>query len=1020
MRVRIRLPIILVLSLWWAAAHATTPKQMESGVRAIGMGGAFVAVANDGTTVRWNPAALASLQRQEVDFAYADRFGLGLKDSYLSYVLPMSDNHALGLDWSYRGFNDIQAGLGLKNTQSQFSFAYGYRNGIQRLRRWVGNASIGVSGKYLSQSTDLDGASVMSATGLGLDLGLLVPLPANLRLGVVVQDLGGTSVKHTGGLSEKLYQPLYRLGLAYRPIEGLMLSSQVDDSFRLGAEYWLAGQLALRAGLRSERKSPDTFSDATTASFGLGIKYRFAQLDYAYERHPILGTTHYSALSLSYNPKVVTIKDATIRPTPIFRSLYPYYQENDFFDVVLSNAAQEPVRATVSLLLPRMMSAPHQEEVVLPPQSTEKYTFKVTFDPDLFNQPEAAYDNFVTPLIQVRYSRNRQDQVVEKALDRVYVAGKNKLSWNIQGIAAAFVTPGDLAVAGMARGLVQRYDEVLAAKFNRSSIGKAALLFDAMGVYKIRYQADQKVPFASIAADKTIFDTVQYPSELLVKPTGVDTKVGDCDDLAVLFVSMLENLSIDTAFLEDNDPGKGHIYMMFDSGIPPDQAADHFTSSAEYVEWQGRVWIPVETTMFGFSFADAWRNGVSEYKLLKIRKLINEVYTQQWLQVYKAPTLPPVQVDLPPGAALDSLLAKDLDFFDKRTDQIALGSATSTDTPEGAYDAGVAYLRINHLEKALQMFDHALALKPDHADALNGKGVVLTHQGHYDEAMELYNRALQLSDDNGIRMNIALTYYLKGEREQADRLFEQVKSLDAHYGELFDFLATVGDAQQYYEIGVSYLRQLRLDQALEQFELALGADPQYADALNAKGVVLTRKGQYGEARALFEQAAALAPDQTGFRLNVALAYHLQGDRAKADVIFKQLAAQDETYEGLFDFLAGAETAEDRYQNAVAYVQQNQFDKALEHLEQVLQLAPDMADAQNLKGVILARKGQYEEAYGAFSRAAELDPGNSGMQLNMAIMRYVQGRRQEAAELYRKVVEQDSRYEGSLDIFEGPR
>ncbi len=1010
--------IALVLVLLCGPAAAILPNQVDAGVRAIAMGGAFVAVANDATAVRWNPAAIAALQRQEIDFAYADHFGLGLKDSYFSYVLPMAENHALGLDWSYRGFDDVRAGLGLKNVQNQFGFAYGYRNGIQRLRRWVGNASIGVSGKYLSQSTDLDGTSAMSATGLGLDLGLLVPLPGNLRLGLVAQDLGGTSVKHQGGLSEKLYQAHYRLGLAYRPLEGLMLSSEVDDHFRLGAEYWLAGQLALRAGLKTERKSPDTFADATTASFGVGLKYRFAQLDYAYERHPVLGATHYTSLSLSYNPKVISIKDATIRPSPVFRSQYPHYQESDFFDVVLGNSAQEPVRATVSLFLPRMMSTPHQEEVLLPPQSSEKYTFKVTFDPDLFNQPEAAYDNFVNPVIQVRYSRNRQEQLVERSLDRVYVAGKNKLSWNEAGMVAAFVTPADLAVAGLARGLVQRYDGMLAAKFNRGNIGKAALIFDALGVYKIRYQADQKLPFASIAADKTIFDTVQYPSELLDKPAGVDTKIGDCDDLAVLYASLLENLSIDTAFLEANDPGKGHIYLMFDSGIPPDRAADQFTSSAEYVEWQGRIWIPVETTMFGFTFADAWRNGVAEYKVLKIRKLINEVYTQQWMQTYKAPTLPSVQVELPAAAALDSLLAKDLAFFDQRIDQIAMGSVTSLDTPEGAYEAAVAYLRINHLEKALGMFDRVLALKADHADALNGKGVVLTHQGRYDEALELYNRALQLSDDNGIRMNIALTYYLKGEREQADKLFEQVKALDASYGELFDFLATVGDAQQYYEIGVNYLRQLRLDQALEQFELALGADPQYADALNAKGVVLTRKGQYAEARPLFEQAADLVPDQSGFRLNVALAYHLQGDRAKADVIFKQLSAQDESYAGLLDFLAGAESSDEGYHSALAYVQQDQFDKALEYLDQVLQLAPQMADALNLRGVVLARKGQYEEAYAAFARAAELEPANPGMQLNMAIMCYVQGRREEAVEIYRKVIEQDSRYQGLLDILDG--
>ena len=56
----------------------------------------------------------------------------------------------------------------------------------------------------------------------------------------------------------------------------------------------------------------------------------------------------------------------------------------------------------------------------------------MTFDSDLFNKDEAYYDNFVTPIVRVDYQRNRQDQFTEKQLERVYVAGKGKLSWNVK------------------------------------------------------------------------------------------------------------------------------------------------------------------------------------------------------------------------------------------------------------------------------------------------------------------------------------------------------------------------------------------------------------------------------------------------------------------------------------------------------------------------------------------------------------------------------------------------------------
>ena len=1004
-----RVLAILALTLLAQAADATS-RQQNLGARALAMGGAFV-VASDASAAHWNPAALATLQRQELGFSYADRYGLGLSQSYLAYSLPVADNHALGFDWFNLGFDDSELGTG----QNKLNFAYGYRNGLPVLKPYIGATAIGIAGKYRSFSVDLDDNQLTSASGWGFDLGLLAPLPFGLRLGAAVQDIGGTSLSHDGGVSEKLYDARYMLGLAHKPIEGLTVALGIDDSFRLGAEYWLRGQLALRAGMSSEIDTPESFADATSASFGLGIKYRFATLDYAYERHPVLPPTHYTTLSLAYNPRVVSIKDATIRPNPIFRSLYRHYQETDFFDVGISNSAPEEIEATVGLFLPKVMRVPHQETVILPPQSNEKYTFKVTFDSDLFNSQEAYFDNFVTPVIKIDYTRNRKEQSTEKQLERVYVAGKGKLSWNVPGMAAAFVTPEDLAVAGMARGLVQRYNDLLGAKFNRSNIGKAVLLFDAMGAYNIRYQADQTTPFASVSDDKTIFDTVQYPSELLFKGEGVQTKIGDCDDLTMLYASLLENLSIDTAFLEANDPGKGHIYLMFDSGIPRDKAEDHFLSSAEYVEWQGRVWIPVETTMFGFTFADAWRNGAAEYKRLKVKKLIDEVYVQQWLQTYKPASLPPLNVELPTKGMMDSLLFRDLDFFDQRVDQIALGSATSLDTPDGAYDAGAAYLRVNHLEKALKMFDRALAMRSDHFDAINGRGVVLTYQGFYDEALDLYRRALQLADDTGVRMNIALTYYLMGERETADRLFQEVVALDDSYLELFDFLATVGDAQEFYDVGVSYLRQDRLDLALAQFDEALAADSLFADAFNAKGVVLTHQGQYHGALGFFEHAVALKPNETGFRLNISLIQYLKGDRRKADALYQQIVNQDDAYEGLLDFLAEVGSADEHYRIAVSYVQQEEFDRALERLDQALRADPELGDALNTKAVILANRGEYDAAYALLEEAEALMPTNPGVRLNMAIVRYLQGRRHEAVVIYRQVVEMDDRYQGYLDF-----
>jgi len=71
---------IFGLALWCGTAQAqytqyavftSSPNPVGSGARAIGMGGAFIAVADDATAASWNPAGLTQLRKPEFSFAYS-------------------------------------------------------------------------------------------------------------------------------------------------------------------------------------------------------------------------------------------------------------------------------------------------------------------------------------------------------------------------------------------------------------------------------------------------------------------------------------------------------------------------------------------------------------------------------------------------------------------------------------------------------------------------------------------------------------------------------------------------------------------------------------------------------------------------------------------------------------------------------------------------------------------------------------------------------------------------------------
>ncbi len=168
-----------------------------------------------------------------------------------------------------------------------------------------------------------------------------------------------------------------------------------------------------------------------------------------------------------------------------------------------------------------------------------------------------------------------------------------------------FVTPDDKHITETSREIVKQTPETEKSEMKNLSMAKA--LFNDLQEHGIRYQTDPNIPFYRD-------DRVQFATE---------TKVlggGDCDDLAVLFASMLESVGINTAFVEVQDPQKdiAHLYLMFDSGLEANRSTLISSNEKQYVirdrsPERKEVWIPVETTLIERGFDEAWKAGAMAY-----------------------------------------------------------------------------------------------------------------------------------------------------------------------------------------------------------------------------------------------------------------------------------------------------------------------------------------------------------------------------------------------------------------------
>ncbi|MDR2404331.1 MAG: hypothetical protein LBD78_09925 [Spirochaetaceae bacterium] len=133
------------------------------------------------------------------------------------------------------------------------------------------------------------------------------------------------------------------------------------------------------------------------------------------------------------------------------------------------------------------------------------------------------------------------------------------------------------------------------------NIRYAAALFEALAAYNISDVIDPASSFVEMSEDAAALDSLNYPHQTLYY------RGGDCDDLSILYCSLLEALGVDTAFVTL----PGHIYLAFEPGVVP--AQDGLWNAEGLIEQDGKWWMPVEITVPDEGFYQACRIGARQW-----------------------------------------------------------------------------------------------------------------------------------------------------------------------------------------------------------------------------------------------------------------------------------------------------------------------------------------------------------------------------------------------------------------------
>jgi outer membrane protein OmpA-like peptidoglycan-associated protein len=281
--------------------HNAPYLRMGVGARALGMGGAFVGVANDLTAGYWNPAGLTWTTGWQVGGMYSSGMELDRNYNHIGFSRN-AEWGAYGFNWLNAGMTDIDQrasdghSLGTFDlTDNAFMLSFGKRFDI---------ASFGLTGKYLRQANGADlGANQDDAiNGYGIDLGFGLILTDRVRFGASVQDLAGSLGNDNGDAGTDDIPTNLRAGFAVWPVTGLTAAfdvekTQNDDEymFHMGGEYRVPLSEDLGAAIRMGLNDGDFAA-------GFGVRFNFLEADYAYvnDRQDFLNENHRFSVALKF------------------------------------------------------------------------------------------------------------------------------------------------------------------------------------------------------------------------------------------------------------------------------------------------------------------------------------------------------------------------------------------------------------------------------------------------------------------------------------------------------------------------------------------------------------------------------------------------------------------------------------------------------------------------------------------------------------------------------------------------
>ncbi len=296
-RMKLKYCYILSILLFFTASANGAFNDIGVGARPLGLGGAFVALADDSNAANYNAAGLAYIDEIQIGATYAQRFNGLVNYNTISGIVPIGSIGSLGVNIGILSENDdIYQERSIRITYGRTLFQQiGLGLNIKSLRtNFDSENEFVASNPYITET---------SSSAISLDVGLLTKPVKSLNLGLSVENLMPADISISDEESEMVPVSI-RAGIAYRlesiaemSAQGAAITNILKETLatvdvlsrnnelyaRIGIEMWINPSIGMRGGYSMKIGG----NSANTINLGGSVKIPIGgtalQLDYGFQ-----------------------------------------------------------------------------------------------------------------------------------------------------------------------------------------------------------------------------------------------------------------------------------------------------------------------------------------------------------------------------------------------------------------------------------------------------------------------------------------------------------------------------------------------------------------------------------------------------------------------------------------------------------------------------------------------------------------------------------------------------------------